>query len=542
VVAGSILGFKGVGDAYNIANTIPNIIYDLLLGGILSATLIPVFVDEWRRDDPRERDRAISAILTTAAAALLILTVGLYILAPVLIHVYLVLNHTRRKSDELAVGISLLRLFSPQVFFLGAIVISTALLNARRRFASAAFSPIINNAISIAALVATDVVAHHFSLAAFRQDHRGLLVLGIGTTLGYVVQFLVQIPAMIRTGVRLRPVWQPRHPAVRRVVGLSAWLIGVVITNQVSYNLIVVIASKRPGDYTVYQTAYQFFQLPYALFAVSVASAIMPDLAERWAAQQRTAFLARVISGLRVTLALLVPAAIGFAFIASPVIELAFHFGHTTRGNAHLISSTLVMFSLGLPGFSAFLPLVRALQAMKDTRALFVIYALENALTVILAFLLYPGISDHGAARLLYPGLGDRGLAIAFAGPYTIAAIVAAVYLHRKVGPLGGVYTARAMGRILTAAGVMALALLALGRVLPHTDRVGLLVLRVVVEVIVATVVYVWGARWLGISDLDPVLRPVRAVLARVVPPGETPDRADGDNSPYPAGRHGSRP
>jgi putative peptidoglycan lipid II flippase len=504
IVAGSILGINGIGDAYNIANSIPNIIYDLLLGGVLSATLIPVFVDEFRRKDLRERDRAISAILTTAAAALVVLSLVLYVLAPVLLRLYLALSHEPRKGDELAIGVSLLRLFSPQVFFLGTIVISTALLNARRRFATAAFSPVINNIIAIGALALTDAVAHTDSLAVFRNDHRALLVLGLGTTLGYIVQFLVQIPAMVRTGVRLRPVWNPRHPAVRRLVGLSAWLLGVVITNQVAYNLIVVIAAKHYGDYSSYQIAFQFFQLPYALFAVSIASAIMPDLAERWAAQQRTAFMARVINGLRVTLSLLVPAAVGYAFIATPVIELAFHFGgNVTTGNTHLIGETLVMFALGLPGFSAFLPLVRALQAMKDTRAMFLIYALENALTIVLAF-------------ELYPRLGDRGLALAFAGPYTVAAIVAARYIKSRVGPLGGVYTARSLARTAVATGVMAGVLFGLGRALPDADSVVLLVGRIATEVFAGTAAYLFLARWLGIDDLEPVLRPVRAVLARM--------------------------
>ena len=436
LVAAFILGVTGTADAYNIANSIPNIIYDLLLGGVLSATLIPVFVDEFRRNDARERDRAVSAILTVAGAVLLVLTAALFALAPLVMRAYLVLNHTSTERSELTIGVSLLRLFAPQVFFLGAIVVGTALLNARRQFAAAAFSPVVNNLVAIAALIVTDVVAHNLNIAVFAHDRRGLLILGVGTTLGYVAQFLVQLPAMARTGVRFRPVWEPGHPAVRRVVGLSAWLLGVVITNQVSYNLVVVLATKQSGGLTAYQTAYQFFQLPYALLAVSIASAIMPDLAERWAARQWTAFLARVIRGLRVTLALLIPAAVGYAFVAGPVIDLALQHFHVTPASAHLIGRTLPVFAVGLPGFSAFLLLVRALQAMKDTRTMFIIYAAENALTVVLAI-------------AFYHRFGDRGLAAAFIGPYTLAAVAAAWYLHTRVGALGGVYTARSIARTL---------------------------------------------------------------------------------------------
>jgi putative peptidoglycan lipid II flippase len=277
----------------------------------------------------------------------------------------------------------------------------------------------------------------------------------------------------------------------------------VVITNQVSYNLIVVLASKQGGGLTAYQTAYQFFQLPYALLAVSIASAIMPDLAERWAAQQWTAFLSRVIRGLRVTLALLIPAAVGYAFVAGPTIELALRHFHVTAASAHLIGRTLPVFALGLPGFSAFLLLVRALQAMKDTRTMFFLYAGENALTVVLAV-------------ALYHRFGDRGLAAAFIGPYTLAALAAAWYLHARVGALGGVYTARSIARTVIASATMALVLWGVGRLLPAGDGDAVLVLRVGADVVAGSLVYLGMARWLHIDDLQPLLRPARAVLVRV--------------------------
>ncbi|HLI00906.1 MAG TPA: murein biosynthesis integral membrane protein MurJ [Acidimicrobiales bacterium] len=506
IVAALVLGSNRLSDAYNLANSIPNIVYDLLVGGVLSATLIPVFVDELNRGDRRERQRAISAVVSTIGLVLVILSVLLWVLAPAVMHFYLLLNHTSKKADELAVAVSLLRAFSPQVFLLGAIVVSTALLNARRQFAAAAFSPAFNNAIAIGALVATDVVVHTTNVAVFRHDHRGLLILGLGTTLGYLVQLLFQLPAMARGGLLMRPVWAPWHPAVRQVVGLSAWLIGVVVANQVSFNLIAVLAVKgahHNGRFTQYQYAYQFFQLPYALFAVSIASAIMPELAALWSAGDRAAWLGRLISGIRATWALLLPAGIGMALVAKPVVLLALHHNSFHAPAADDTAAALVMFALGLPGFSVFLPLVRGLQAMKDTRAMFVVYALENALSVVLAF-------------ALYQRLGLRGLALAFIAPYTLAAIGTAVYIHRRVGSLGGVYTARSMGRSILATAVMAAGVLAVNRVLPHGTTNVPLIERLVVDVVVGVGLFGAVAWWLGVEDLQPVLRPIRSVLRRM--------------------------
>lgn len=493
LLVATVLGTSGLGDAYNLANSVPNIVYDLLLGGILSATLVPVFVEELGRRDREDGARAISAIVTAIGVALVAVTALLYLLAPLILRFYLLLNHQTGKADEQAVGASLLHLFAPQVLLLGAIVVSTALLNARRRFAAAAFSPVVNNVIAIAALVATRLLATDLRVGPFRHEHGPLLVLGVGTTLGYFVQLLVQWPAMRRAGIRLRPVWAPHHPAVRRVAALSAWLVGTVIANQIAFNVILVYAARQPGDVTVYTTAYQFFQLPYALFTVSVASTLTPDLAERWSRGDQLGFQRRIIRGLRVTLGILVPAAAGYTIIAQPLIDLGVLYGHVTVGKAHEISSSLALFAVGLPGFSAFALLMRAYQAMQDARAMFSMYVVENILTLV-------------AAVALYPPLGVEGLALAFVAPYTVVAVVAASRLRRRIGSLGGSLTVRALGRILVAGATMVAALLALEAVLPPSHTHLALFARLVAELAVGAGAYIGVAKLLGIEEIEPVL------------------------------------
>lgn len=501
IVVLAVLGVSGLDDAYNYANAIPNIVYDLLLGGILSASLVPVFVEQLRHPDRAEGDRGISAILTTIAVALVAITTALIVAAPLVIRFYLLLKgNSATARDERAVGTSLLHLFAPQVFFLGATVVSTALLNARRQFAAAAFSPVINNLIAIVAIGATDLVAHSTNVTVFRNDHRAIAVLGIGTTLGYVVQLLIQIPAMVRSGVRIRPVWDLHHPAVRRVIGLSGWLLGVVIANQVSLNVILVFAGKRTGDVTAYQNAYQFFQLPYALFTVSIASALTPDLAERWGKRDKLGFAKRMIAGLRVTLAFLLPAAVGYSLLAQPLIDLAVQHGQVHEAGAHTLGAALIGFVLGLPGFSAFVLLMRAYQAMQDTKTMFKMYALENLMSLIAT---YP----------LYHAFGVEGLALAWSIPYTIVAVVAAVGLRRRVGSLGGSLTVRALWRIAVVSTAMGCVLAVLRSTLPAGGGTIGLLGRLMVEVGAGAGVYLLGARALAIEEIQPVM----SLLGRVV-------------------------
>ena len=507
---GYVLGVGSLSDAYNYANGVPNIVYDLVLGGILSATLIPVFVDQFNREDREETVRAISAVVTAIVAVLAVISALLWLLAPWLIRFYLVLNSTPSAPDEKLLATKLLHYFSPQVFFLGAIVVSTALLNARHRFTAAALSPVLNNLIAIGALLATKFVADAVltspstsattTVDRFSHDQRAILILGLGTTAGYLAQLLVQLPAMRRAGIRIRLVWDLHHPAVRRVAALSTWLVGVVLANQISLALVMVLAGKTTGGVTAYNFSYQFFQLPYALIAVSVATAIMPNLAQRWTDGDRSGFERQLVSGLRVTLALLIPAALVYVAIAQPFIQLAIHHGRVTQSGAHLVSTTLAVFAAGLPGFSAFFLLIRAYQAMQKARNMFWIYALENAMTVV-------------AALILEPFLGVPGLALAWVGPYTIVSFVAAADLRRRVGPLGGSATARLLVRVVIASAITGLVVVLIGLAFPSSAGDGVLIVRLLAQAGAGVVVYLLLAHVMRIRELQAVTRMARSLV-----------------------------
>jgi putative peptidoglycan lipid II flippase len=483
--------FTGLADAYNLANNVPNILYDLVLGGVLSATLVPVFVDYLSHDDKDEGWRAISAVCTAIFAVLAVLTVLFWFLVPVIIRFYLLLNPGA--TDERAIGTSLLRLFAPQLFLLGGIAVTTALLNARRHFVAPAFSPVLNNLVTIGALVGTRLVATSLDPKAFRHDHAAILLLGVGTTAGYLVQLLIQLPPMLGGRFRLRPVWDLHHPAVRTVLRLSMWTFGSVMANQVAFNLVLVLAAHKSGDVTVFQTAYQFFQLPYAIFAVSIASVITPDLSERWSRGDVAAFRGQMVSGLRLTLALLIPAAVGYILLAHPLLTVIFRHGTVSAHDAQKVGTVVALFALGLPGFSAYLLLMRGYQAMQDTRSMFWLYVVENAATVLLAL-------------LLYPLMGVGGLALGWVSAYTLGTAVAFSDLRKRTCGLGGRATLGAVVRIGLATLVMAVAV---GVVRVGLD--GTTDLRLILECLVATVVgggvYLIAARRLGVRELDVIFR-----------------------------------
>jgi putative peptidoglycan lipid II flippase len=480
--------FTRLTDAYTLANTTPNIVYELVLGGILSATLVPVFVDLLARRGDDEAWEGISAVVTVAAVVLVALTALFALAAPLIVGVYTVGRHGPVAADQRAVATFLLLLFAPQVLLYGITTVATALANARRRFAAPMFAPVLNNLLVIGVLVLVPRVADSLALAAVRHDTATLLLLGLGTTAGVAVQAVVQVLALRGAGIRLRARWAPGDPTVRTVLRLAGWTFGFAVANQVALYVVLVLANQGDaGDVTAYQAAHLFFLLPHAVFGVSLMTALLPDLAERWSRGDVVAFRGGVSRGLRSIAFVLVPAAVGYLFLARPVVELALDHGALRTTAAEVTAGVLAFLALGLPAFSAYLLLMRAYQAMQDTRAMFGLYAVENAVNIALAL-------------VLYPAMGVEGLALAFAAAYTVGTVLAFARLRRRTGGLDGAEVARSLARTAAAAGVMALALAGVVAVVDGA------VARTAIAVPVGVCVYVLVARAIGAGELFALL------------------------------------
>ncbi len=489
-------------DTYNLANTTPNIVYDLLLGGILSAFIVPVFVDHLTRpavdggggaDDPDDEGwRAISAIVTAAVTFLLLTSVLFVVAAPWVFRIYTVGRQRSATGDQIAVGTFLLRCFAPQVLFYGTAALFTALLNARRRFFWPMAAPVLNNLVVIGVLLAVPHLNRSLALAAVRHDTGLLLWLGLGTTVGVAAQALVLWPLLKGAGVHLRWVWAPRHPAIRRVLRLAGWTLGYVVANQVSFWVALVLANREPGDVSAYSYAYVFFQLPYGVLAVSILTALVPDLAERWSTGNRAGYRDRLSLGLRAVALVMLPAAAGYALLARPILTLLLR--HGAAADVGTAADVLALFALGLPAFSAYLLFMRGFTATQDTRTPFVVNCIQNALTIAFDLVLYP---RHGV----------QGLALGFSLAYVLGAALAALALRRRAGGLDGPAVWTSVGRMAVATAVMAGVVWAVSRALSNVDGP---LLQVTAAAVAGVTVYLLAARAMGVRELD--------VLTRVLP------------------------
>ncbi len=518
------LGGGPVAGVYNLANTTPNIVHDLVLGGVLAATFVPVFTDRLTTRRPEEAWRAISAVITLSVAFLLVATVVFWLLAPDIVSIYTVANHSPGVHAQQQVATSLLRWFVPQLTFYGLLSLCTALMNTRGSFLAPMFVAIANNVVVVVVMLWFHAVVPHPSLASITDHRSQLLLLGLGTTLGVAVQAALVIPAFRRTDLHLRFHWEPGHEAVRTVLRLAGWTFGLVVANQLALVVVLALADGEafPGSVAAYTYAYTFFQLPFGVVAVSIMSAVTPGLAARWAVGDIDGFRRRLVSGLTRMLAIIVPATVGMLVLSHPGIDLILAHGDESLVDAHTTGATLALFTLGLPGFCIFLYLARALQAMQDTRTAFLLYVVENGTNIV-------------AALALSGPLGVRGLALSVAIAYTVAAAVAITVVGRRVGSLGGPTLTGPLRRVAAASAVMGLVALLAVNVTAAPRGFGLL-LRILLAMATGAAAFVLSGALLE-----------RLSVRRLPPPGPTPPgeaaalRGPAD-PPGPTTPSGSRP
>jgi putative peptidoglycan lipid II flippase len=487
------LGFDRLADSYNLANTTPNIVYELLLGGVLSATLVPIFIDYREKGD----DEATSAVVTMVGLALVLLTGLGIIVAPAVVRLYSLRLTDATAAAQQQVATDLLRMFMPQMLFYGITAIATALLNAQRRFAAPAVTPVFNNLLVTAIFLALPQLAKGpLTLQSVRHDSGTLLLLGLGTTAGIAAMALPLIPAVFRAGIRLRPVFKLRHPAVIKVMRLSGWTAGYVAVNQLALWIVLVLANGTKGGVSIYQGAYIFFQLPHGLVAVSLMTTLTPELAETAARTDFSGFRRNFAFGLRLMTLVILPAAAGLAVLARPVVTVLLQRGALTPGQAEVTAACVALFALGLVPFSLYLYALRGFYALHDTRTPFVLNCWENLINV-------------GLAVALYPWFGVQGLALSFSVAYAVAAVMALRSLGGRTGGLGLDQRSRQMlTRTTVAALVMTLAVRLAVVALPGRPPA---LVEVTVGVLVGVAVYGAALSAMRVREIAEIVRRLRA-------------------------------
>ncbi|MBC2932122.1 murein biosynthesis integral membrane protein MurJ [Nocardioides sp. zg-1228] len=505
------------GDLFTIANTLPNMVYILLAGGIFNAVLVPQLV---RRitDDPDGGDAYASRVITLSALFLGSVTVLLVVLAPQLLRLYLdgrLLAPDRVAHLESIVDLT--RWCLPQVFFYGMYVLVGQVLNARGRFGPMMWAPIANNLISVVMLLVYLVVWGSVGDGPEQYAPLGTdqeVLLGLGSTLGIVAQFVVLVPYLRASGFTYRPRFDFRDPELRHTLSLGIWTVLFVIVTQAAYLVVVRLASGGTaggGDgtgYTVYSSSLLIMMVPHSIITVSLATAILPQLSVHAHDGRLRDLGSTVGSTLRTALALVLPFAVILPVVAGDVAGFAFGWG----GGADTAASfapTLALFGPALVFFTIHYFMLRGFYAMEMTRLVFFIQVAVSATNVLVATVLVPSRPAEETAPMLV---------VAYLASYVVGAVVSFTLLRRTVGGLETPQLLRFLVRmavVLAFAGATAwlvgLALADLG------ERPGPLVglVRGGASALAGFVVVLGGARLLRIREVTTVLDTVAARLRR---------------------------
>ncbi len=444
-----VLGFTPIADSFNLANTVPNMLFDLVLGGVAGATFIPVFVERLALDGERRAWKSISSVVTGALIVLAGASLIAWFCAPWIIDGFTAFRESKTTESLLvlaqqrAVATDLLRWFVPQIFFYGVIGVATSLLNIRNRFGVAAWVPVANNVVCIGVLVWFHLVDPTPVLATLNGSH-DLMWLGLGTTLGVAVQFLCLVPSLFRSDLwRLSFRFNLKDPALRAVSRLGSWTLLVVLLNQLSLFIVLAFAFGIGGDGPVsaYTYGWSFMQMPYAVVVVSVLGVLTPQLAGLSTAADFEGLSERLRFGLRQSLVIIIPCTLVLLVLAQPIVAILLN--HLNARHDITAGTVLAVLAAGLPGFTVFQLCVRGLQSMQRAREVFYLYALQNVLTVVLCV----AIGRHSIA----------GLTASVSIAYSAAAIVALAALARHHVNIASVIWSRHVRRSLSASLVAAL-------------------------------------------------------------------------------------
>ncbi len=437
------LGTGLLGDGYAVANTVPNIIYMLLVGGALNAVFVPELVRA-AKEQADGGSAYTDRLLTACTAALVVLTAAAVLAAPLIVSAY-----TGYSGAQESTTVALARYCLPQILFYGLFTLLGQVLNARGRFGAMMWTPVLNNLVIIGVFGLFLYVSHDAAGSLTAAETR---LLGLGTTAGIVLQALALVPSLRAARFRWRPRFDWRGSGLGRPLRNAGWLVMLVLTNQIAYWVVTRLSTTTGqhaveaglaggAGYTAYSNAYQLWIVPQGIITVSLVTALMPRMSSA-AADGDLASLRRDVSyALRSSAALVVPAAALFAALAPWVMGCVFEYGRTGAADIEVMAGMLIAFAPGLVAFSAQYVLSRGFYALSDTRTPFFLNLVIAGLNA--------GLSA-AAYFLLSPRWAVTGMAAASSVAFLAGAAVTAHTLARRLGPRTGTRTERRASAVRT--------------------------------------------------------------------------------------------
>ena len=430
VLGVAVLGTALLADAYNVANTMPNILFNLLVGGALTAIFVPQLVRAFEDEDGGIT--FASRLVTTISAILFVLVVLGIVFAPALVQLYAPEFSTPGFELERHIAITFTRYCLPQIFFLGLFTMLGQVANSRGSFAPMMWSPIANNIVVIGVFTYALVSMHALTTRTITESQ--ISILGWGTTAGIVVQALIMFPVVRRAGIRLKFAFGLK--GLGKSFSLAAWTLLYVLISQLGYLITVnvstsaAVRSAKAGietgvGFTPYSNAYLIMLLPYSIVTISIVTALLPHLSRLAIAKKIDDVRQQLINAIKIVGVVTIPSAVAFFFfgpLITPVLFLGINLD-----DSRYIGLVLSALSFGLVAFSINLVLVRGFNAFEDTKTQVISILVINLISVGLSYLFLATLPSEYVTV---------GLGAAFSLSYIVGLFVTLRLLRKHVGLL----------------------------------------------------------------------------------------------------------
>ena len=424
------LGTAIIGDTFQVANTIPTVVYILVAGGALNAVFVPQIVREMKKPDG---GNAFVSQLATATFTILAIATAIGVLAaPLVVRLYAAKFGGTGLETEFELTVLFTRYCLPQILFLGLFTLFGQIANARGSFGPMMWAPILNNLVVIGVLIGFIAIAPDAQDGVISTSAKALL--GLGTTFGAFVQAAILIPVIVKSGVRLRPNFH--WSSLGKSAHLAKWTMIFVLINQAGFVVIVNLATaasvraKESGievgvGFTPYQNAHFIFLLPHSIIAVSLVTALLPRISRLAADTQISSVRDEIQQTLLNLYSLIIPAAFAMLFLGQPIAHLIF--AASNSADASQIGMILSGFALGLIPFCSSYVMLRGFYAFEDTKTPAAITLLMNVVTILCATISY----------LVLPiRFITVGIAVSFGIGYLSSSLLARFLLSKRIGRL----------------------------------------------------------------------------------------------------------
>jgi putative peptidoglycan lipid II flippase len=509
------LGSSVLATVFTVGNTLPNMIYFLLIGGALNAVFVPQLVAATRRD-PDGGAAYVDRLLTLVFCALLAVTAVAMAAAPWIVAA----SAGGLPPEQRALAVALTRYCLPQIFFYGVFATVGQVLGARGRFGPTAWAPVLNNVVVIT--VFAGFVAVGGTGGAETLTRGQSLFLGLGTTAGVVVQALIVLWFLRRAGIRFRPRFDWRGAGLGAAGSLAKWTLAYMLIGQAVNVLVMHLASAVDAraaaqrlsggvGYADYSRAQQIWILPQSVITVSLLTLLLPRMSRAAADDDPAAVRDDLSFGLRMSGAVIVPCAFAFLALGPQIAGVLFGHGQTHADQARGIGYVLAAFGLGLIPFSAQYVILRGFYAFGDTRTPFTVGLVTGGVNAAIAV----------AVSLTVGGV--RWPVVVMAGGYGLSSAAGLAWSVRRLRPrltgraaAPGRGVARVYRRLTVAAALAALiaycAAQNVHRLAGDASAGSLLAATAGGGVLIG--VYLLSAKALRVAEVDVLTRHVRRRIA----------------------------